>query len=274
MTIQIATVNVNGIRAATRDDPTRPRMPAWLEEHRPDIVAAQETRANDEIVAAAFGPKWHVDTAEGDKPGRAGVAVASLVPSTFTRVGLGDGRFVRQGRWIESTFALADGSDLVVISSYVHTGDHADDARMEEKLAFMVAAVERVDELAKSGLHVLWTGDLNVAHTELDIKNWKGNLGKAGFLLEEREILDDLIGVRGFVDIGRRFGGDEPGPYSWWSYRGKAFDTDAGWRIDYLLASPELGELSTACQVHRAADYHLRWSDHAPVVATFATDLA
>ena len=76
------------------------------------------------------------------------------------------------------------------------------------------------------------------------------------------------------MDIGRRFGGDEPGPYSWWSYRGKAFDTAAGWRIDYLLASPELGELSTACQVHRAADYHLRWSDHAPVVATFATDLA
>lgn len=117
---------------------------------------------------------------------------------------------------------------------------------------------------------MLLTGDLNVAHDERDIKNWKGDRGKAGFLPEEQERLDRLRDEVGFVDLGRRFGGDGSGPYTWWSWRGKAFDNDAGWRIDYLIASPGL---RGAGEGRRGAPgAHVRRAvvqDHTPVVATF-----
>ena len=164
---------------------------------------------------------------------------------------------------------LADGSALTVISAYAHTGDETSEERMTEKLAWFDAATERLSELRKGRRHVLLTGDLNVAHREADLKNWKGNLGKAGFLPEERAYFDRWFDELGWVDIARIQAGDIAGPYSWWSYRGKAFDTDAGWRIDYLIASPKLAELATMCAVDRADTYAERWSDHAPVVATF-----
>lgn len=248
-------------------------MPAWLASAKPDIVAMQETRAPADVVRSAVGAGWLIDVAESDTKGRAGVAVASRHAAVSSTAGLDGEGFRGDGRWIESTFATSDGRSLVVVSSYVHTGDETDPDRMAEKLAFMDAAVARVAQLAAEGHHVVWTGDLNVAHREADIKNWKGNRGKAGFLPEEREHLDRVIDEHGFVDLGRRFGGDGPGPFSWWSYRGRAFDTDAGWRIDYQLASASLAELASSCEVHKAPAYDQRWSDHAPVVAEFAIDL-
>jgi exodeoxyribonuclease-3 len=110
-------------------------------------------------------------------------------------------------------------------------------------------------------------GDLNVAHREVDIKNWKGNIGKAGFLESERAYLDEWYGRLGWVDLGRRFGGEGPGPYTWWSWRGKAFDNDAGWRIDCVLAGPEVADRCSDFTVGRASTYAERWSDHAAVVA-------
>ncbi len=116
-------------------------------------------------------------------------------------------------------------------------------------------------------------GDINVAHTQHDIKNWRGNRGKAGFLASERAHLDHWYGAPpdglGWVDLGRRFGGDGPGPYTWWSWRGRGFDTDGGWRIDVALASPALAQRATEVEVHKAATYAERWSDHAAVSATF-----
>jgi exodeoxyribonuclease-3 len=112
-------------------------------------------------------------------------------------------------------------------------------------------------------------GDFNVGHRELDIKNWKGNLTKAGFLPEERAYFDKWFDKVGVVDLGRKHAGEVEGPYTWWSWRGQAFDNNAGWRIDYHIASPELAKTSTAAFVDRAPSYDTRWSDHAPVVATY-----
>jgi exodeoxyribonuclease-3 len=111
-------------------------------------------------------------------------------------------------------------------------------------------------------------GDLNIAHREVDIKNWKGNRGKAGFLEEERAYLDRWFD-RDWVDVGRRLGGEGPGPYTWWSWRGQAFDTDAGWRIDYQVATPGLGERAVRAEIGRAPSYAERWSDHAPLIVDF-----
>ena len=262
--LTVASVNVNGLRAATRKG-----MHAWLEQRQPDILTLQEVRAPDELVAGLLGPDWHVAHAESLAKGRAGVAVATRLPHLGARFGDHHQSFTDNGRWVEVDLELPDGSALTVISAYAHTGDETIPERMTEKLAWFDAATERLTELRSGTRHVLLTGDLNVAHREADLKNWKGNIGKAGFLPEERAHFDRWFDELGWVDIARVQAGDVAGPYSWWSYRGKAFDTDAGWRIDYLIASPELAELATMSAVDRADTYAERWSDHAPVVATF-----
>ena len=114
-------------------------------------------------------------------------------------------------------------------------------------------------------------GDFNVAHTANDLKNWKGNRGKAGFLEDEQAYLTRLT-QNGWVDVVRANHGDVPGPYSWWSWRGKAFDNDSGWRIDYQFASPTLAAVAREPWIGRAAAYDQRWSDHAAVVVDY--DLA
>jgi exodeoxyribonuclease-3 len=263
VTLTVATINVNGLRAAVRRG-----MPAWVAEHRPDVMSLQEVRAPDDIVGPLLGDGWAHVTCASEAKGRAGVAVAARESVSDTTDAIAGGRYAGQGRWIEGTIDTSDGRGLCVASAYVHTGQADDPDRMEEKLTFLDAIVERIAAVAATGRHVLLTGDLNVAHDERDIKNWKGNRGKAGFLPEEQARLDRLRDL-GWVDLGRRFGGDGAGPYTWWSWRGKAYDTDAGWRIDYLIASSDLAELAKDVTVHRAPTYAERWSDHAPVVATF-----
>ena len=112
-------------------------------------------------------------------------------------------------------------------------------------------------------------GDWNIAHTENDIKNWKGNVKKAGFLPQERQWLTDLLDS-GWVDVVRQMHPDVAGPYAWWSWRGKAFDNDAGWRIDYQLATPGPGRPRRLGAHRTPAAYALRWSDHAPVTVEYA----
>lgn len=109
---------------------------------------------------------------------------------------------------------------------------------------------------------------MNIAHTELDLKNWKGNLKSAGFLPEERAWIDELLAA-GYVDVVRRLHPGVEGPYSWWSYRGRAFDNDTGWRIDYQLARGDLAARAKQAVVERAAAYDQRWSDHAPVTVQY-----
>ncbi len=274
--IRIASINVNGIRAATRKG-----MLEWLDAADVDVMALQEVRATEAELRAAL-PGWEVVNDEALAKGRAGVAVASRLPSVEARRVLGPEPLDSAGRWIEADFDI-DGEQLSVVSAYVHTGE-ADTPRQDAKWAFLDAMERRMPQLAATSPLAIVMGDLNVGHRELDIRNWKGNVKKAGFLPRERAYFDRFLGAAGaevagvdgstgpglgWVDVGRRHHGDIDGPYTWWSMRGRAFDNDAGWRIDYHLATPALAERVTDYQVVRAPSWDTRWSDHAPVVADY-----
>jgi len=269
--LRVATVNVNGIRAAYKRG-----MAGWLAERDVDILCLQEVRAPDAVVRGLLDEQvWDVHHAEAADKGRAGVAVAtrrdahggSLLP-TGRRDHIGHPHFEASGRWVETDHALPDGSALTVVSAYVHSGE-VGTVRQDDKYRFLEVMDERLPALAAASDHVLVVGDMNVGHTELDIKNWKGNVKNAGFLPEERAYFDRFFGEHGYKDVARELAGPVPGPYTWWSYRGKAFDTDAGWRIDYHMATPGLAGRAVGAAVDRAASYDTRFSDHAPVVVDY-----
>jgi exodeoxyribonuclease-3 len=279
--VRIASVNVNGIRAAARKG-----MLAWLEEADVDIMALQEVRATRDELAAAL-PGWNLVNDEALAKGRAGVAVASRSEWLDVRRVLGDDEALDSaGRWLEVDFDV-DGERLAVVSAYVPTGE-ADTAKQDAKWAFLDAMEKRMPQLAAASPLAVVMGDLNVGHREFDIRNWRGNVKKAGFLPRERAYFDRFLGEAGapvvgvdgssgpglgWVDVGRRFAGDVDGPYTWWSNRGKAFDNDTGWRIDYHLATPQLAARVSDYRVVRAPSWDTRWSDHAPVVADYALGL-
>ena len=179
---------------------------------------------------------------------------------------VGPDEFDSAGRWLEVDFPT-DAGLLTVVSTYVHSGE-ADTPKQVEKYKFVAAMEERMGQLIAQQDLALVVGDLNVGHTELDIKNWKGNLKNAGFLPEERAHFDNFA-AQGWVDMGRAAHPSVPGPYTWWSFRGQAFDNDAGWRIDYQLATPKLAALGQNYRVDRAPSYDARWTDHSPVVVDY-----
>ncbi|GAA3528825.1 exodeoxyribonuclease III [Aeromicrobium flavum] len=265
--LRIATVNVNGIRAAWRKG-----MKEWLEGRDADIVTLQEVRCPDDLVHELLeGTGYHVVHTEAAAKGRSGVAVLSRLEPVSHRVGNGDAFFDDSGRWIESDLALPDGSVLTVVSVYVHSGGVGTPSQ-EEKYRFLDQMTKRMAELGGMDGYALITGDLNVGHTELDIRNWKGNVKKAGFLPQERAYFDQFFGDLGWYDVHRRLAGPVDGPYTWWSMRGQAFDNDTGWRIDYQIATPELAAAARVATVDRAPSWGERWSDHAPLTIDY--DLA
>lgn len=244
--MRLVSANVNGIRAAVR----RGGM-EWLASQNADVICLQEVRATDEQLAGALGDTfsgWHlVHRPSQVRAGHAGVAILSREPLEQTEdLGFADD----EGRWV-----AAKVGDLEIASVYVHTGQAGTPAQ-DDKHRFLDAMGKWMEQRS----HALVCGDLNVAHTEADIKNWKGNIGKAGFLESERAYLTHWYDALGWVDLGRSAG------YTWWSWRGKAFDNDAGWRIDCVLATPGLAAACHSFHVGRAPTYAQRWSDHAPVV--------
>ncbi|WP_284981105.1 exodeoxyribonuclease III [Arthrobacter sp. efr-133-TYG-118] len=266
--LRIATVNVNGIRAAYKKG-----MAEWLEPRDVDILCLQEVRAPDEVVQQLIGEGWYILHAEAEAKGRAGVAIASRQEPVATRVGIGDDYFATTGRWVEADYVVRDGggrdTTLTVVSAYVHSGE-VDTPKQVDKYRFLDVMTTRLPELAKHSEHALVVGDLNVGHTELDIKNWKGNTKRAGFLPEERAYFDRFFGDEiGWRDVHRGLAGNVDGPYTWWSQRGKAFDTDTGWRIDYHMATPGLAAAALSAVVDRAPSWDTRFSDHAPLVVDY-----
>ena len=271
--LKVASLNANGIRAAYRRG-----MGAWLAASAPDVLALQEVRAGTSDLLELLGPEWHVAHAPCATAGRAGVAVASRRPLVGSRVGLEEvepeHRAELTGRWVEAEVPLGGGRVLTVASVYVPKGAAGTD-RMGAKYAFLDAMSLRLAELARSGGSegeepaAVVAGDLNIAHRREDLKNWQGNLGSAGFLPREREYLDRWLNGAGWVDVGRRLAGPGPGPYTWWSWRGRAFDSDTGWRIDYQLAFGAAAEAARSASVDRACNYAERLSDHAPIVAAY-----
>jgi exodeoxyribonuclease-3 len=270
--LSVATINVNGVRAAFKKG-----LAEWVVENSPDVIALQEVRAETTDLIEIFqaiqdlqkdGTKWHILHDSASAKGRAGVAIISKMPAVASRTTLGPKSFDSAGRWLEVDFKIKT-KTLTVISTYVHSGE-VDTPKQVEKYKFLDAMTKRMAELRKGDGLTVVVGDLNVGHTELDIKNWKGNIKNAGFLPEERAYFDTWMHKQGWVDLGRAAHPDVPGPYTWWSYRGQAFDTDTGWRIDYQLATPKLAKVASNYLVHRAASYDTRFTDHSPVVVEYA----
>jgi exodeoxyribonuclease-3 len=275
--LRVATTNVNGIRAAFRKG-----MGDWLAQRGIDVLTLQEVRASTDDVTGLLDDSWHIVHDPCDIAGRAGVAIASRIPFDAHRMRFDDEASQSSGRWLEVDLTV-NGQALTVVSTYVHSGE-VGTPRQEAKWAFLDVMTERMRELGNTHELALVTGDLNVGHRELDIKNWKGNVKKAGFLPRERAYFDRFFGPAGetvvgvdgsegpglgWVDVGRTWAGEVEGPYSWWSNRGQAFDNDTGWRIDYQVATPALAATVKHYTVDRAASYDARWSDHAPVVTDY-----
>lgn len=308
--MRIATVNVNGIRAAVRKG-----MGDWLAACAPDVLLLQEVRA-DEHIAADLLPGYTVSTWPCRIKGRAGVSVAvrqggPAVVSAVRRGVAAPGTpepDVDSGRWLEvdlqvggdatdgagstGTTGSGSGTDdpasaatgpaagavsltvVTVVSAYLHSGQLGTE-KMDQKYAHLALVGRRLAELLEAGRQggpqALVAGDFNVVRSERDIKNWRPNHNKiAGVMDEEIAHLEEWFSS-GWVDVSRALAGAETqGPYTWWSQRGKAFDNDAGWRIDYQAATPGLAERARSFTVDRAADYASRWSDHAPLVVDYA----
>ncbi|MCM6763388.1 exodeoxyribonuclease III [Rathayibacter sp. ZW T2_19] len=253
-------------------------MGDWLAARDVDILALQEVRASTDDLTGLLGDEWDVLHDEATAKGRAGVALASRDRATIHRVALGADDFDSAGRWLEADYEVGDRT-VTVVSTYVHSGG-VGTPKQDEKVKFLDAMIERLPQLQAHNPLAVVMGDLNVGHRTLDIKNWKGNVKKAGFLPEERAYFDRFLGAEGeegynagaglgWIDLGRRFAGEVPGPYTWWSQRGQAFDTDTGWRIDYQLATPDLAALARSYEIDRADSWDTRWSDHAPVVVDY-----
>lgn len=262
--LRIVTANVNGIRAAQRRGGI-----SWLEESNADVICLQEVRATTAQLQEALKDSgleaYSLAHAPAATLGRAGVAVLTRLPVKEVRIGTGTEPFDSQGRWVEVDVTQGR-KRLTVVSAYFHSGESGTDKQIE-KMAHLEEIDHRMIELGQQP-EVVVCGDLNIAHREVDIKNWKGNRDKAGFLPEERAYLDRWFDS-GWTDLGRTLGGDGPGPYTWWSWRGRGFDTDGGWRIDYALASNGIARRATSATVGKAATYAERWSDHAPLTVDF-----
>ncbi|MEU5691187.1 exodeoxyribonuclease III [Actinosynnema sp. NPDC020468] len=262
--LTVSSINVNGLRAAAKKGYLE-----WLSATAADVVCLQEVRAEPgqltEEVRSPAG--WHVASAHSSVKGRNGVAVLTRAEPLAVRVGFGVAEFEESGRYVEVELA-----DVVVASLYLPSGD-VGTPRQDEKERFMAAflpyLVELREKAAADGREVLVCGDWNIAHREADLKAWKTNQKSSGFLPAEREWLGRVFGEARYVDVVRSLHPDVTGPYTWWSYRGKAFDNDSGWRIDLHVATEGLAGRAVSAVVERAATYGERWSDHAPVTVTF-----
>ena len=262
----VTTVNVNGLRAAARKG-----YREWLAATEADVVCLQEVRAEaHQLPDEVREPDgWHCVYAPAAAKGRAGVALLTRREPEAVRTGFGVAEFTESGRYVE-----ADLPGLTVASLYLPSGEVGTE-RQAEKERFMAAFLPYLRELrvrsAAAGREVLVCGDWNIAHQEADLKNWRNNRRSAGFLPEERAWLTRVFDAKdgGYADVVRELHPDVPGPYSWWSYRGRAFDNDAGWRIDLQVGTPGLAMRAVKAEVERAPSHAERWSDHAPVTVVF-----
>ncbi|WP_040684231.1 exodeoxyribonuclease III [Nocardiopsis halotolerans] len=262
----VSSVNVNGLRAAARKDPG---FVGWLAATDADVVCLQETRAEaDQLPEGVIAPEgWHVVLAPALAKGRAGVAVYSRREPDEVRVGFGHAEFEESGRYVE-----VDLGEVTVASLYLPSGEVGTERQLEKERfleAFLPYLAKRRVQVEERGRELVVCGDWNIAHTEADLRNWRGNRKNSGFLPEERAWLSRVFDEAGYVDVVRSLHPDQEGPYTWWSYRGRAFDNDTGWRIDLHVATPGLAGRAVSARVERAEDRAGRWSDHAPVTVRY-----
>ena len=254
--LRVVTLNVNGIRSAARKGLYR-----WLAAQKADVVCLQEIKAHagdlDATMRAPRGLRGYFSHAS--KKGYAGVGLYARREPDAIREGFGVKEFDDEGRYLEARFG-----GLSVISLYLPSGSSGPH-RQASKFRFLDAFLPHLRKLKRSGREVILCGDWNIAHQEIDLKNWRSNQKNSGFLPEERAWLTRVFGEVGFVDVFRRLN-RKADQYTWWSNRGQAWAKNVGWRIDYQVGTPNLRGAARAAAIYKDT----RFSDHAPLLMDYA----
>ena len=255
--LRIISANLNGIRSAAKKG-----FMEWLNHQSADFICVQELKAQEvDLAPEIFSPHglnayFHY----AEKKGYSGSGIFTPHAVEHMQLGFGNPEFDAEGRYVEVQIG-----QLSVISVYMPSGSSSPE-RQEAKFRFLDAFLPHLIQLRKSGRQILLCGDVNIAHHEIDLKNWKGNLKNSGFLPEERAWLTNLFSELGFVDVYRQLEPDASDTcYTWWSQRGQAYEKNVGWRIDYQIATPELAQAARKAGVYKEQ----RFSDHAPLIIEY-----
>lgn len=253
--MRIITLNANGIRSAARKG-----FFDWLEQQDADVVCVQETKAQREQLDDPVyrPPGYHSYYFDAEKKGYSGVAVYSRRKPDRVVVGYGSREFDREGRYLEVSLGK-----LSVVSVYLPSGSSSEE-RQQAKFRFMDEFAPWLARLRRRRRDYVICGDWNIAHKPIDLKNWKSNQKNSGFLPEEREWMDRLFGDLRFVDAFREVN-PHPEQYTWWSNRGRAWEKNVGWRIDYHVLSPRLDGSVRDASIYKQQ----RFSDHAPLIVDY-----
>ena len=253
--VRIISLNANGIRAAARKG-----FFDWMASKDADVVCIQETKAQEhQLTDPQFRPEgYHCYYEDAVKKGYSGVAIYSKhKPKRIIR-GFGVPEFDDEGRYLEVQLG-----NINVVSLYLPSGSSGDH-RQESKWRFLDDFVPHLQKIRRRRSQTVLCGDWNIAHKEIDLKNWKANRKNSGFLPEEREWMTNLFGKEKFVDAFREIN-TEPDQYTWWSNRGAAWDKNVGWRIDYHVVTPGLKDRVTDWEIYKDE----RFSDHAPLTLDY-----
>jgi exodeoxyribonuclease-3 len=253
--MKVISINTNGIRAAARKG-----LFPWLKQQNADFVCIQETKAQvDQLVDADFHPEgYHTAYCDALKKGYSGTAIyARLKPLEIIR-GYGDSEFDNEGRYLEFRYR-----NLSVVSLYAPSGSSGDH-RQASKERYLISFKQHLQAMRRRRREFIVCGDWNIAHKEIDLKNWKPNQKNSGFLPHEREWMTDLFDQAGFIDAFRVVD-PRPEQYTWWSNRGQAWDKNVGWRIDYQVVTPKLRDAVRGASIYRDE----RFSDHAPLIMNY-----
>jgi exodeoxyribonuclease-3 len=255
--VRIITLNLNGIRSAWRKG-----FAPWLVAQQADFVCVQELKAQAPVITEEMS---RIDGLTGyfhyaDKPGYSGVGIYSRhVPERIIE-GIGDAEFDAEGRYLQLDF-----KGLSVVSLYLPSGSSSE-VRQTAKFRFMGLFRPQLDRLRAAGQSVVVGGDWNIAHQEIDLKNWKSNQKNSGFLPEERAWMGQVLGADGWRDTYRQLHPEATDAcYTWWSNRGQAWAKNVGWRLDYQLAAGDIAGKLRRAEVYRDE----RFSDHAPLTVDY-----
>ena len=261
---KLTSLNLNGIRSATTKG-----VEAWLAQHAPDCICVQEVKAQAPDVAGKFealaGLKGHFHFAE--KKGYSGVGVYTRHEPSDVVIGFDGGEFDAEGRYVETRFDTPS-RKLSIISVYFPSGSSGPE-RQEAKFRFLDKIYPHLMAL-KAERDFIVCSDVNIAHQEADLKNWKGNLKNSGFLPEERAWMTKLTTEGGIVDVYRKLQPDTTDAcYTWWSNRGQAYAKNVGWRLDYHLATPAIADKARTEAIYKGETF----SDHAPITIEYDLSL-
>lgn len=257
--MRIITCNVNGIRSAVKKG-----FWSWASRQKADFICLQEIKAKEpQIPAEILAPKsFHAFYHPADKPGYSGVGVLTRREPDQVHLKMGHSLMDTEGRFLQ-----VDIGKLSVISLYVPSGSSSE-KRQVVKYEFMEFLLDFFRELKKKKRSYVICGDINIAHKEIDLKNWRSNQKNSGFLPDERRWLDELFDREGFIDAFRMVN-QEADQYTWWSNRGQAWAKNVGWRIDYQITTPNLKKLIKNARIYKDT----KFSDHAPLTLDYDWNL-